>query len=322
MRRHATTRLSRRLLCTHLTSHPKAVRLPDARGEHRGLRWLQAGFANTLIDTKRGPRLHPGIHGLDARDWLVVDDDELAGSSSYSFQMGLKEAALTDPEQRVNVLQTSDESTLGAQAEVLEMVHAHLRAFHPGRFDEAIEASKRHLDDGACSSPLELAARLVQEDFVLMRHDQASGGYRSVAAAVVFSFADLPKRIGEQHDMAHLHAKVGSYDTDLHAPVQRFMTGLTCDRPVWRTSKRAHPAPARRPWPLTLCVRSPAFHMKRSHPVPLCARARRLVVCLQRPAIAPSGSLSHQSGEAPAHLSRGARDRMGRARWGRAPARP
>ena len=41
-----------------------------------GLRWLNAGLSQTLVETKRGPKLNPGLRGLDLRDWLLFDDDD------------------------------------------------------------------------------------------------------------------------------------------------------------------------------------------------------------------------------------------------------
>lgn len=217
-------------------SHPKPVRLPSMPvGGHgqpsaHGLRWLQAGLTNTLIDTRRGPKLHPGLHGLDLRDWLLVDDD---GPTSYHAQMAAKQEMLADRRRRPEVLQDSEPRTLGAQAEVLDMVANHMRSRFPDRFDHLINEL---LSDNVSMRPLERAARLCAEDLILMGHDAHTGTYRSVAACVCFSFGDVPKRIGEQFSMAELHAKVGRYAEDLHKPAERFMEGLLPERPVWRTN--------------------------------------------------------------------------------------
>jgi hypothetical protein len=200
-------------------SHPKALRIPS---EHTGLRWLDAGLSNTLVDTRRGPKLHPGLHGLDVRDWLLLDDE--SGPSSYREQVALKRSFLSDPEQRPEVIQDQAPHTLGAQAEVLEMVLGHLQALD--------QLDTLPSTDGM--SPLEAAARLVAEDLILM--EERAGSYRSVAACVAFSFGDVPRRIGEAYSMAELHAKVGRYAQDLHGPTERFMAALTCERPAWRVN--------------------------------------------------------------------------------------
>lgn len=181
-------------------SHPKAVRLPPSASPHRGLRWLDAGFTHTLVETRKGPRLHPGLHGLDLRDWLLLEDGAAAGNA-HADQTAVKAAAFADVARRADVLQDDDVSTHGAQAEALAMVHDWLRVCHPGRADGDAPPS-------GSTSPLEAAALAVPEDLVLMRKDAARGTYRAVAAAVVFSFGALPARIRGQYDMAALHEKV------------------------------------------------------------------------------------------------------------------
>ena len=123
-------------------SHPQPVRLPPAPGKHRGLRWLEAGLSRTLVDGRKGtPKLHSGLHGLDLRDWLLVDDDPEAGSSSYEYQMNIKREALSNPKRRSEVLAASDLTTYGAQKEVLRMVQAHLSARYPHRFRDILSTN-------------------------------------------------------------------------------------------------------------------------------------------------------------------------------------
>jgi len=68
----------------------------------------------------------------------------------------------------------SNESTGGAQVEVLQMVTLHmpLRSRFPGRFDSAIDALERQCA-ASKMSPLEAAARLCAEDWILMRRSAA-----------------------------------------------------------------------------------------------------------------------------------------------------
>jgi len=100
------------------------------------------------------------------------------------------------------------------------------------------------------ATPLEVAARMVQEDLILLRASDG-GDYRAVAASVCFSFGDLPKRIGDAHSMAQLHAKVDNYDRDLSNPVSRMMAALKHTKPIWRTNwglsfcGSLHPTPDR-----------------------------------------------------------------------------
>jgi len=199
-------------------SHPKAIRLPPFAGLTGGLRWLDAGITMTQQQTRKGLRLHPGIHALDLRDWLLVDDE-----ATYDAQLASKARALAD--RRADVLQACDPSTLGAQEEVHSMLVKHLPCVHP-RFSGLTSG------DG----DLEAAARLVQEDLVIMRSSDPDGRFRAAAACVCFSFGGLVERMRQAHTMLDLHAKVNGYDTELANPVQRFMAGLQVDRPAWRTN--------------------------------------------------------------------------------------
>ena len=175
--------------------------------------------------------------------------------------MNIKREALSNPKRRSEVLAASDLTTYGAQKEVLRMVQAHLSARYPHRFRDILSTNissevlgteavaGAEYSECAAMPPLEAAARLAQEDFVLMRRSAASPlgrgatgvvaddeTYRSVAAVVVFSFGEVPRRVGQQFDLRELHAKVGSYEADLGRPVHRFMAGLATDRPAWRSN--------------------------------------------------------------------------------------
>ena len=247
---------------SHGSSHPKPLRVPAGTpGQPRGFRWLDAGITNTVVETRKGPKLHPGVHGLDLRDWLMLNEP------TRKAQMEMRKKRLADPKERPQVLQADDPSTYGAQCEVLEMISSHLlwgeSALGGASSGDSLShvpewtmeaaaawaASQPGQPEHGLEPPLETAAKLIQEDLVLMRHDPtfvaasssdnnggSSGEYRAVAGAVFFSFGDLLNRFGSQYSMAQLHEKVGNYDSHLHAPVTRLLDGLTPDRPGWRAN--------------------------------------------------------------------------------------
>ena len=224
-------------------SHAKPVRashLTDAQSSLPGLGWLEAGITRTVIEGKRGPRLHPGMHGLDLRDWLLVDP------ATYGLHVGERERALDTPGRREEVLQASDPETLRVQEEVLHLISDHLLTRFPQHFQRhsatsigvSVGGYERLVDAADFASPLEAAARLVQEDLVLMRHDaeQHPEEYRIAAAAVAFSFDNLPQRVQQRHSMAQLHTKVGNYASDLHKLVSRALAALKVSSPMWRSN--------------------------------------------------------------------------------------
>ena len=214
---------------------------PGYDGPRSG-RWLRAGFAKSArpaTDSKPA-RLVPGLHRLDLRDWLLVDQDLL------EHEVRLKQRALQSPVQRPQVLQAADKTTLGAQQEVLDLVIGHLLEHYPSCYSRAADGSIQlqteemnqplSFHPGSFSSPLECAASMVQEDLVLMRWDDRAESYRMVASCVCFSFSDLIERVGMQHTICELHANVHGYAKDLARPVNRMLRGLKVANPVWRVN--------------------------------------------------------------------------------------
>ena len=244
-----------------------------------GYKWLDTDITRSVISTRRGARLHPGLRALDMRDWVLVSP------RTFGREIGLKRHMLAHGSaSRHNVLQASDPSTYGAQQEALHMLVDYL----PQRFSQYYTRGSTsdghdvmqvrigdHVDivplDGLRKvgrdappetqlkePPLETAARLVQEDLILMDgadagrssntcreasslrdHAQApkkTGEYRATAACVCFSFGDLPCRIRERHTLSELHASVGDYAQHLHTLVSRAMAGLKVGAPMWRTN--------------------------------------------------------------------------------------
>lgn len=83
--------------------------------------------------------------------------------------------------------------------------------------------------------PLELAARMVQEDLVVMRppHD-GQPRYAMAAAAVVFSFGELEAKLGA--GMPSIHAPVPGFEADLDRLLTKTFDKLRVDKPVWRVN--------------------------------------------------------------------------------------
>jgi hypothetical protein len=104
------------------------------------------------------------MHGLDLRDWLLVDPE------TFAEQMGAKELALSTQSRRPEVLQISDAASLGAQEEVRQLVYEHLVLRYPEHYVRrsqtcmgvAVTGYEREVDAAACEGPLEAAARGVE----------------------------------------------------------------------------------------------------------------------------------------------------------------
>ena len=92
-----------------------------------GFRWLEAGVTRSVIESPKGPKLHPGLRSLDMRDWLLVSP------ATFETEVRLKRSMLGS-ERRPEVLQADDPSTLMAQQEVLQMLADHLLRRYPEHY--------------------------------------------------------------------------------------------------------------------------------------------------------------------------------------------
>jgi hypothetical protein len=153
-----------------------------------GYSWLDVGLTRSIIETGKSPRLHPGLHALDMRDWLIVTPD------TFGAEVQLKRRMLAPGSRsRDELLQASDRSTQEPQLEVLHMLADFLPRRYPHMYRrtstkdgrDAIEVHiGSHVDTvsldgrggsgsmsaglGAAETPFETASRLVQEDLILM----------------------------------------------------------------------------------------------------------------------------------------------------------
>jgi hypothetical protein len=205
-----------------------AGRAPDAA--------VRAPFAHTPYDGSARP-FAVGLIPLDLAAWIEHD-------SRFAADLARKEELLAGAGAPVLM---SEEGTHAAQQEVLDLLADHL----PRRFPEAyaredarmrVKPSGTVIDiDAPGDVPLAAAARLVQEDLILMRKGET--GYRMVAAALCFpSSWSLAEKFGKA--MPDIHEGVpGFNDTRMGAMVARIFDNLAVDRPSWRLNWSLYPGP-------------------------------------------------------------------------------
>ncbi|MGB3555357.1 MAG: DUF3445 domain-containing protein [Jannaschia sp.] len=162
----------------------------------------------------------PGMRPVDG-SWIIVDE-------VYAAQM--TERARLLRERRGDVLCALPQSE-AVQAEVLEVVLAGL----PQEF--ARDGPTVLRPDGACvtldGAPLEVAARLVQEDLLILERRQV--GHVLTAGLLCFPASwTLAEKIG--HPLDRIHAPVPDYDADLAARVQRLFDRIPPGRAMWRAN--------------------------------------------------------------------------------------
>ncbi len=185
-----------------------------------------------------------GLVPMAEETWLDIDEH-------YAAEMREKARRLREEYPAVFCALPGSER---GQAEVLDMLLEHLTIFYPNFFrisraatplsaDDAIEPDARieNLINGETwrvgdfsAAPLDLAARLIQEDLCLMSPD-GKGTYLLSAGSVCFPLRwELTEKFGLP--MAAIHHAVPGYDEKLAGPSDRYMVGLKAHKPSWRSN--------------------------------------------------------------------------------------
>lgn len=168
-----------------------------------------------------------GLRPLDLRHWLETDD-------SYAGDLAQKDRLIEDVPGTVLALEPA---THDAQAETLSLVANWLRdALADGRIAAAARAAvEDRLAQSTASSGTVLvtAARLVQEDLVLMRRGE--GGWRLAAACLCFP-SSWSLREKFSRPIADIHETVPGFGpgTRNAGLIDRIFDRLLVDQPVER----------------------------------------------------------------------------------------
>ena len=170
-----------------------------------------------------------GLMALDEAEWIDPDAD-------FVTELSEKERLLADPSADVVRMRQGSEA---AQREVLERLVRHVTCRFPRVLEQdgdrllvkPVERRYRMADWSDRS--IDLAGRLVQEDFCLMAPGEA--GYTLEAASVCFPARwRLADKIGRP--MSVIHEPVPGFRDRLARPVDRFFDRLRVDHPVWRVN--------------------------------------------------------------------------------------
>lgn len=168
-----------------------------------------------------------GLKPLDLAHWLDLDEHWLE-------ERRLKAELLNCQRDRVFV---SHPGSGAAQQEVLEVVLDHLARYASGHYVQEGDRLSCLVTGETWNvldyrdRPLELASRLVQEDFCILA--PVSEAYRLVAGCVCFpSRWDLRQKLGKS--VFEIHDPVPHYPEVLGNPVDRLFDRLRVDAPAWR----------------------------------------------------------------------------------------
>ncbi len=179
---------------------------------------------------REGPfKLAMGLQPLDLRDWIEPDDRFVA-------ELAEKERLLTERHQEVFVV--LPEAAEGS-AELLETLVVHVVSRFPTVYQRNGEILHNLLTKQTWNlertelHPLDLAGRLVQEDFCVMKPDPADGVYRLVGASVCFPTRwRMLEKMGKS--LTAIHDPVPGYEEQLASTVDRYFERIKVDKPVWR----------------------------------------------------------------------------------------
>ncbi|MEM1374638.1 MAG: DUF3445 domain-containing protein [Pseudomonadota bacterium] len=153
-------------------------------------------------------RALPSLQVLDPAEWLIFDEAETG-------QLALRRQLMAERRGEVLACLPGSEA---AQAEAVEVISAHLRARY-GRSGVAEFAG---------------LAGAVQEDVLLLMPTDA--GHVLCAALLCFPASwMLSEKIGRP--MAVIHDPVSEISTRMDRQIERILSGLRVDRPLWRWNR-------------------------------------------------------------------------------------
>lgn len=174
-------------------------------------------------------RLSMGLVALDLRDWMEPDE-------AFASELREKNQLLAERHGEVVACRPGSEA---AQREVLDLLIAHMNQCHPellgdnGTSLTVTPTGAVYRRDDWSEAAIDLAGRLVQEDFCLMA--PGADGYTLEAASLCFpSRWRLLEKLGRP--MSIIHDPVPGFADKLARPVDRFFDHLHADRPVWRVN--------------------------------------------------------------------------------------
>lgn len=208
---------------------------PEASALLRGLR--SDRDAAPYLPFEAPYRLAMGVKPLDTAEWIELDAD-------LPDTLALKGRLL---ETRHEAVFAALPEAAEAAQELLLMLSTHLISYFPALFRRRGDRLEADLTGESWDlaqpqlHPLEIAGRLVQEDFCLLLPGEA--GHRLIGAALCFpSRWHLAEKL--DRNMGAIHGPVPGFGDKLLAPVDRFLGLLQPHNPVWRLNWFVHDDPS------------------------------------------------------------------------------
>lgn len=170
-------------------------------------------------------RMTIGLKPMPESQWIERLDDQ-------RFQLQEKCRVVKE---HPDTLALTDSGQEGVE-ELIELLIDHLCEHLPGDYERSANAIRvnpiAETLDLDRLSPLELLARLVPEDFCLMRENDC-GEYLLAAAALCFPTRwRLASKVGKP--MLEIHEPVPGYAEQIGAATDKLMRSVRTERPLWR----------------------------------------------------------------------------------------
>jgi len=196
-------------------------------------------------------RLSMGLLKIPEIEWFEIYD-----LHERAVQMAEKRKLLSDRHDEIFMY---DPSADMASIEVLNMMVNHLPVVHPDLYSSSNGLISLNSHEGFREEvwsinpeinnmhPLDLAARLVQEDLIIMlppdeKQKEISAGWRLAAGSLAFpSRWSLKEKFGQPMDI--IHAPVPFYREQLQNPVDNFFNQMPSDELFTRRNWAIHDEP-------------------------------------------------------------------------------
>ena len=167
----------------------------------------------------------PGIQPLDLSEWILIDE-------VFAKQMAYRDWLLEN--ERDLVFQQLEDFDQSIAQELLDMVCEDLKTKEGFSVsDSSVTRPDGVVVERSGELPLIIAARLVQQDLLLM---ESRGGDLILTAAVLCFPASwsLKEKLGKS--LMGIHLPVKHYEEDLNKRVLRLFEAIKPDRPLWRAN--------------------------------------------------------------------------------------
>jgi len=165
----------------------------------------------------------------------------------FGKEIKLKKA-LVEPSGKYRKLVTAGLDTrIDAQKELLDLVVDNLKSYHREYFEVTDEFVKSHITGDTFwfskyeDEPLDLLAKLVQEDFIILDFDDNESCWRFASGFAAFSFVELGIN-GERsfmkpgEDVATIHTPVPGFNPTIYKQVSNYFKALKGDNAFWRAN--------------------------------------------------------------------------------------